>query len=190
MNIWEMCQTENENIWAFASRIIGVADLCDLKVPCTAAGCEATPSYRDEKVLQVLLKGMADLEIRSRVLSRTSSGELLKLHDVIEYVGTEETSVTESRSMVHENPAQVAALKKSSYRKKDLFNELQVPTILTDEIIVGVQSTDDSPEVELFWRSWNTLSCWRNHADIRQLNLGGLWALTWSRRIPECWRGC
>lgn len=75
-NLWLMKQSPDESIRAFSSRLVGTAELCDLYVTCARAGCDQKTSYRDEVVLQALLRGMHDVDIRTRVLSRTQNDEL------------------------------------------------------------------------------------------------------------------
>ena len=91
-NLWAMTQSPEESIRAFASRLVGTAELCDLLVTCSKIGCNQKTSYRDEVVLQALLKGMHDPDIRKRVLSRTQNDELKTLATVIDYIAAEEAS--------------------------------------------------------------------------------------------------
>ena len=71
INMWNLLQSSCENVRAFAARITAIADICDLKVPCTTNGCTATPSYRDEAVMWILIKGLHSADIQSKVLVRT-----------------------------------------------------------------------------------------------------------------------
>ena len=66
-NMWKMVQSPDESIRAFVSRLVGTAELCDLFVTCSRAGCDQKTSYRDEVVKQALLRGMHDVDIRTRV---------------------------------------------------------------------------------------------------------------------------
>ena len=91
-NMWAMVQSPEEPIRAFSSRLIGTAELCDLTVKCSRSGCNQKTSFRDQVVLQALLKGMHDVDIRTRVLSRTQNNELKKLSDVVDYIAAEEAS--------------------------------------------------------------------------------------------------
>ena len=38
-NLWSMVQSPEESVRAFASRLVGTAELCDLYVTCSKAGC-------------------------------------------------------------------------------------------------------------------------------------------------------
>ena len=91
-NMWAMTQSPEEPVRAFCSHLVGTAELCDLTVICSKTGCDEKTSYRDQVVLQDLLKGMHDVDIRTRVLSRTQNNELDKLSDVIDYIAAEEAT--------------------------------------------------------------------------------------------------
>ena len=107
-----MSQSPDEPIRAFCSRLVGTAELCDLNITCAKVGCDEKTSYRDQVVLQALLKGMHDRDIRTRVLSRTQNNELLALSQVVDYVAAEEAS---SASFTELNNPHIAAATKSSY---------------------------------------------------------------------------
>ena len=63
VHLWKMNLESGESVRAFAARITGKADLCDLTIACTKEGCDTKVPYRDEVVLQVLLQGMNDQDI-------------------------------------------------------------------------------------------------------------------------------
>ena len=115
MNMWKMTQHSDESIRAFAARITGTADLCGMTVTCT---CGEETSFRDKVVMQVLLHGMRENDIRSKVLSRNTTGELLELHKAIDYIEAEEAGLIEA-SDLHEHSS-IHALRRSGYlRGKD-----------------------------------------------------------------------
>ena len=91
-NMWAMSQGPEETIRAYCSRLVGTAELCDLTVICSLATCTQKTSYRDQVVMQALLKGMHDKDIRTRVLSRTQNSELKELSEVVDYIAAEEAS--------------------------------------------------------------------------------------------------
>ena len=113
-NMWSMTQSPDESVRAFCSRLVGTADLCDLVVVCSKQGCGEKTSYRDHVVLQALLRGMHDADIRTRVLSRTQNNELEKLSDVVDYIAAEEAS---SQSFSSLNSPHTIAAAKSSYKQ-------------------------------------------------------------------------
>ena len=102
VHLWKMAQETTESIRAFAARITGKSDLCQLSVMCTKVGCDTKVTYRDEVVLQVLLQGMRDQDIRARTLIQTAAGKLSKLSQVVEYIAAEETGIMQSKDICHE----------------------------------------------------------------------------------------
>ena len=80
VQLWKMAQLSNESVRAFAARITGKADLCDLHVNCTKDDCDTKIPYMDEVVLQVLLLGMNDQNIKPRTLTKTAAGKPKKTH--------------------------------------------------------------------------------------------------------------
>ena len=75
VHLWRMAQESGETTRAFAARITGKADLCELSVKCPTEHCNTQVPYRDEVVLQVLLQGMSDKDIRARTLTQTANGK-------------------------------------------------------------------------------------------------------------------
>ena len=118
VQLWKMTQEPSESVRAFSARITGKADLCEMMVTCPKQQCNTKASYRDEVVLQVLLQGMSDQDIRARTLIQTAAGKLTKLSEVIEYVAAEETGIMQSKDICHES-AEVSGLRRSSYKRGD-----------------------------------------------------------------------
>lgn len=116
VQLWKMTQESTESVRAFAARITGKADLCEMTVTCPKQCCNTKAPYRDEVVLQVLLQGMADQDILARTLIQTAAGELKTLDEVIEYVATEETGIMQSKDICHES-ADVSGIRKSGYKR-------------------------------------------------------------------------
>ena len=113
-NMWAMVQSPEESIRAFASRLVGTAELCDMFVTCSKVGCNQKTSYRDNVVMQALLRGMHDGDIRTRVLSRNQNEELKTLPEVVDYIAAEEAS---SASFSGMSPSTTIAGARSSYKK-------------------------------------------------------------------------
>ena len=111
MNMWKMSQQLDETVRAFAARITGTAKLCGMIVTC---GVEN--SYRDKVVMQVLLHGIRENDIRSKVLSRNTSGELLDIHQALDYIEAEEAGLSEA-SDLHEHASGGAALNAINKRR-------------------------------------------------------------------------
>lgn len=55
-----MKQDRDEPIRSFGARVRGQANICDLTVKCTAAGCEANVDYTHITIRDIVLKGLAD----------------------------------------------------------------------------------------------------------------------------------
>ena len=113
MNMWRMTQQSDESIRAFAARITGTAELCGMTLECS--GCQVKNSYRDQVVLQVMLHGMRENLIRSKVMSRNTTGDLVGLHKTVDFIEAEEAGSQEA-SDIHEH-SQVSGIRKSSYKK-------------------------------------------------------------------------
>ena len=113
-NMWSMTQSPEEPIRAFCSRLVGTAELCDFTMTCSLATCTQKNSYRDRMVMQALLKGMHDSDIRTRVLSRTQNDELKDLTDIVDYIAAEEASSASFATL--SNPHTIAA-NRSTYNK-------------------------------------------------------------------------
>ena len=106
-NMWQMKQDPEEPIRAFCSRLVGTANLCDLTVECPSPTCNHKTSYRDQVVLQALLKGMHRTDIRTRVRSRTQNNELSKLPEIVDYVAAEQASLSSFSTL--QSPHTIAA---------------------------------------------------------------------------------
>ena len=82
-----MTQQSDETIRAFVARLTTTADMCEMAVTCT---CEREVSYRNNVLQQLVINGMRDNEIRVRVLSRNTNGELVTLDKLVNYIQAEE----------------------------------------------------------------------------------------------------
>ena len=118
VHLWKMTQDSDERIRAFAARISGKADLCEMTVDCPSDTCDTRVPYRDEVVLQVLLQGMQDKDIRARTLTQTANGKLKKLSDVVKYVAAEEAGILQSQDICHDSVG-INAIRKSAYKRGD-----------------------------------------------------------------------
>ena len=113
MNLWRMSQEPDEGIRAFVARVTGTADMCGMNVKCVP--CNTNISYRDHVVQQIVIHGMRDNDIRVRVLSRNTSGELNTLDKVVDYIAAEEASITESSNLTSHTT--VGGIRTSNYKK-------------------------------------------------------------------------
>ena len=99
MNLYRMIQESDEAIRAFVARVTGTADMCGMTVKCPIEGCNTDVSFRDEVVKQVIIHGMANLEVKQRVLSRSGNGELDTLSKLVDYISAEEAAMSETVSL-------------------------------------------------------------------------------------------
>ena len=85
-------------------------------------------SYKDQMIMQALLKDMSDTDIRTRVLSRTQNNELLTLHAIIDYIAAEEASYFFFASLQHPHSRQIhcKARKWQKVCQKNILNQINV----------------------------------------------------------------
>lgn len=117
MNLWRMSQEPDESIRAFVARVTSTADMCGMNIRCTADGCNQVISYRDNVVQQIIIHGMHDNDVRIRVLSRNTAGELTTLPKLIDYIAAEEAGINESQNLSKNT---VGGIRNSSYKKSKI----------------------------------------------------------------------
>ena len=110
-NLWRMNQQPDEPIRAYVARLISTADMCNMTVECT---CSEKVSYRDNVIQQLIIHGMRDSDIRIRVLSRNTNGELTTLQKLVDYIQAEEAGKNESQDLTVEDNHR----KQSNYQKE------------------------------------------------------------------------
>ena len=108
-----MLQEPDESIRAFVARVTATADMCRMYVPCVE--CNKNLSYHDQVVQQIVIHGMRDNDVRIRVLSRNTAGELDTLERLVDYIAAEEAGISESHNLNTQNT--VGGLRRSSYKK-------------------------------------------------------------------------
>ena len=114
-NLWKTMQQSDEQIRAFVARAMSTADTCDMEVECPNQACKKKVSYRDHVVMQVIIHGLRDNDIRVRVLSRNTSGELTTLDKLIDYIAAEEAGTAEASDLVSDSNLVGGIRKRSSY---------------------------------------------------------------------------
>ena len=115
MNLWKMSQQSDETIRAFAARVTSTADMCGMMVKCT---CDLEVSYRDNVVQQLLIHGMRDTDIRVRVLSRNTNGEITTLAKLIDYIAAEEAGISQSSDLTSEHSS-ISGIRRQSHFQKN-----------------------------------------------------------------------
>ena len=133
MNLYKMVQQPEENIRAFSARLTGTAEMCGMSVKCNT--CQVDISYRDEVVRQIIITGMFNLDIRQRVLSRTKTGELPTLSNLVDYIAAEEASVTESHDLHSPASASLGAVRRPSTVSSYFTGRLSFTLYILSDII-------------------------------------------------------
>ena len=114
-NLWKMIQQPEEPIRAYVARLTATADMCDMKVTCT---CAQEVPYRDNVIQQLVINGMRDSDIRIRVLSRNTNGELVTLDKLVNYIQAEEAGRNESSDLTAEDGNVNGIRRRSEYQKE------------------------------------------------------------------------
>ena len=114
-NLWRMSQQSDESIRAYVARLTSTADMCGMTVTCV---CNKQVSYRDNVLQQLVIHGMRDNDVRIRVLSRNTNGELNTLSKLVDYIQAEEAGRNESSDLMSED-FHVNGIRKRSLFQKD-----------------------------------------------------------------------
>ena len=118
MNLWKMSQQSDEPIRAFAARLTATADMCGMVITCPNQTCAKEVVFRDKVVHQMLIHGLRDNDIRVRVLSRNTSGELTTLDKLIDYVAAEEAGNSEASDLVSDAHLVGGIRRQSTYARQ------------------------------------------------------------------------
>ena len=104
MDLYGMKQDDGEPVRKFYARVQTLARQCQLTIPCPEVGCRYhnAPfiSYADEVVKQVVLCGIADLDIKKEVLGTTG----INAKSLTETLGLIEDKETAARSTANNGP--------------------------------------------------------------------------------------
>ena len=113
MDLYGMKQDDGEPVRKFYARVQTLARQCQLTIPCPEVGCRYhnAPfiSYADEVVKQVVLCGIADLDIKKEILGTTG----INAKSLTETLGLIEDKETAARSTANNG----AAAHTTSYKK-------------------------------------------------------------------------
>ena len=63
-NLWKTVQQSDERVRAFMARVMSTADMCNMVIDCPNQTCGQRVSYRDHVVMQVIIHGLRDNDIR------------------------------------------------------------------------------------------------------------------------------
>lgn len=125
MNLWKMTQQSDEPIRAFAARLTATADMCGMVTKCPNQTCGNDVSFRDLVVHQMVIHGIRDNNVRVRVLSRNTSGELTTLDKLIDYIAAEEAGAAEASDLVSDSHLLGGIRRKSSYSQQKSYGQQQ-----------------------------------------------------------------
>ena len=92
VSLHETRQNPNESIKSFCARVRGIAQNCKLEKNCSSTSCNEQISFVEETCFHVVLTGLADEEVREKVLTQAMVGTVKDLSTLIEYVTAEESS--------------------------------------------------------------------------------------------------
>ena len=118
MNLWKMRQESDEPIRAFAARATSTADMCNMTVKCSSPTCDTDICYRDHVVHQIIIHGMHNNEVRVRVLSRNTSGELKTLDKLVDYIAAEEAGTSEASDLMSDSNIVGGIRRQSNYHQQ------------------------------------------------------------------------
>ena len=87
-----------------------------MTVSCTSETCDNKVPYRDQVVLQVVLQGMCDKDVRARTLTQTANRKLNKPAEVVEYTAAEEAGIMHSKDICQES-VDDSGVRNSAYKR-------------------------------------------------------------------------
>ena len=121
-NLWTLSQESDKQICAFAAKVTSTADMCGITIHCDM--CNTDISYWNNVVQQIIIHGMWDTDIKVWVLSRNTSGELINLDKLIDYIAVEEAGMQESLNLSSHNTVS-SILQQSNYKKSQCQPQAQ-----------------------------------------------------------------
>ncbi|KAK7489551.1 hypothetical protein BaRGS_00019185 [Batillaria attramentaria] len=98
-------KTATSPVRAFAARLRGQAGVCNIRVKCPSLDCHAEVDYSNIMILDVLIRGLEDEEIRLDILGE--SRQDMSLEDTLRYVEAKESGKSVCRQTLRRpsNPA-------------------------------------------------------------------------------------
>ena len=92
VTLHEAKQLAGELTRAFAARVKGIASNCSLNKTCPAPGCGTVVSFSEETVLNVVMAGLHDPDIRERALTAAYMKRISNLKQLVEFCSAEEAT--------------------------------------------------------------------------------------------------
>ena len=97
-----MMQGRNEPIPAFKAMVRGKDALCEFIIPCNGkfttcqVGCPSKPSYSDQMIMDTIIKGIPNEDIKSKILGREAPNFLL---DKVTWITAKESGMIASKGL-------------------------------------------------------------------------------------------
>ena len=117
VHLQQMRQDRDEPIRAFAARLRGQAGVCNYRVKCPSATCNATVDYSDTMIRDVLIRGLNDEEIRLDVLGE--SRQDMSLEDALRFVEAKESGKRSAGRLHFEDGTTTVTAATSTYRRRE-----------------------------------------------------------------------
>ena len=115
MELFNMRQNNNEDVRSYCARLKGQADTCKYSVKCTKRSCDQMVDYRDEMLIDALIRGIADNNIRLDILQKEKQD--LSLEEIVKFIETREKG---KQSAAQLDPLASVDGAKSQYRRNKL----------------------------------------------------------------------
>jgi len=113
VELQQMRQDRDESIRAFSARLKGQANICQYSVDCE---CGAQINYSDQMVMDSIIIGLADDDIRLDMLGQAN--QEMTVEETIRYVEAKESG-KRSASRIRSTPAAVSVDTSSTYRQNE-----------------------------------------------------------------------
>ena len=113
VRLHNMQQEHKETIRSFCARLRGLANVCNFSVACPTANCNTKVDYTDIMLRDILIRGIADLEIQAALLGDRNQD--MTLQEVLQFVEAKEAGKQSTALII--SSQSTAAATKSTYQK-------------------------------------------------------------------------
>ena len=112
--LWNAHQDHGEHIRKFGARLRGLAGMCNLVHKCSSSTCDQMNSYMDEILRDVLVRGIAEYDIRLAILQ--DKNQNMTLEEAFQFIEAKESGKRSAAQM--KDADELAAARSSSYRRQ------------------------------------------------------------------------
>ena len=112
--LWNMHQDHDEPVRRFGARLRGQAGMCNLAQECSSNTCTQMNSFMDQILRDVLIRGIADYDIRLAILQ--DKNQDMTLEEAFQFIEAKETGKKSASQM--KDADELAAARSSSYRRQ------------------------------------------------------------------------